>query len=227
MAQKSNRTFKIRKSASTLARLIIWDETPVVHKYTFEALDKMLRDITECQLPFGEKVIMCGGDFRQVLPIEQRGTKDDIMKLALVENMRAKLDPSFCDYLLNIRNEIERIHSCQMITLPEVITINIEDEFKSLKKLIEIVFPNFQTYGNNLHNMINRIILTLKNKYVDLINNMLLKEIPREKVTYFSFDEMIDKSEEFIDEDFLSSLVPNSFVRHIVNVNTIGKATDI
>ncbi|XP_022868278.1 uncharacterized protein LOC111387902 [Olea europaea var. sylvestris] len=31
------------------------DEAPMVHKYAFEALDKMLRDITECQLPFGGK----------------------------------------------------------------------------------------------------------------------------------------------------------------------------
>ncbi|XP_022851121.1 ATP-dependent DNA helicase PIF4-like [Olea europaea var. sylvestris] len=62
-----------------LARLIIWDETPMVHKYAFEVLDKMLRDITECQLPFGEKVVVCGGDFRQVLPVLQRGTKDDII----------------------------------------------------------------------------------------------------------------------------------------------------
>ncbi|XP_022874161.1 uncharacterized protein LOC111392984 [Olea europaea var. sylvestris] len=43
-----------------LAGLIIWDETSMIHKYAFEALDKMLRDITECQLPFGRKVIVCG-----------------------------------------------------------------------------------------------------------------------------------------------------------------------
>lgn len=43
--------------------------------------------------------------------------------------------------------------------------------------------------------MMNKIILTPKNEYVNLINNMLLKEILREKVTYFSFDEVIDKSE--------------------------------
>ncbi|XP_022841902.1 ATP-dependent DNA helicase PIF2-like [Olea europaea var. sylvestris] len=100
---------------AALPRLIIWDETPMVHKYAFETLDKMLRDITKYQLPFGGKVIVCEGDFRQ---------------LALIENMKAKLDPSFCEYLLKIGNGIEKTHSCQMITLPEDITINFEDEFK-------------------------------------------------------------------------------------------------
>ncbi|XP_022847665.1 uncharacterized protein LOC111370210 [Olea europaea var. sylvestris] len=176
-----------------LSRLIIWDEIPMVHKYAFEALDKMLRNVTGCQLSFGGKVV-CGRDFRQVLPVVQRRTKD-IMKaslvsshlwpsftqLALTENMRAKLDPSFCEYLLKIGNGIERTHSCQMITFPEDITIHFEDEFKSLKELIDIVFFNFQTYGDNLHIIMSRIILTPKNEYADLINNMLLKEIPREK----------------------------------------------
>ncbi|XP_022877082.1 uncharacterized protein LOC111395331 [Olea europaea var. sylvestris] len=125
-----------------LAWLIIWDETPLVHKYAFEALNKMSRDITECQLPFGGKVIVCGGNFRQVLPVVQRGSKYDIMKLALIENMIAKLDPSFSEYLLKIGNGIERTHSCQKITLPEDITINFEDEFKSLKELIDIRYPS-------------------------------------------------------------------------------------
>ncbi|XP_022855687.1 ATP-dependent DNA helicase PIF4-like [Olea europaea var. sylvestris] len=66
-----------------MTKLIVWDEALMVNKYTFETLDKMLKDITECELTFGGKVIMCGGDFRQVLPVVQRGTKDDIMKASL------------------------------------------------------------------------------------------------------------------------------------------------
>ncbi|XP_022862536.1 uncharacterized protein LOC111382728 [Olea europaea var. sylvestris] len=52
-----------------MTELIVWDEAPMVNKYAFEVLDKMLKDITECELPFGGKVIVCGGDFRQVLPV--------------------------------------------------------------------------------------------------------------------------------------------------------------
>ncbi|XP_022843247.1 uncharacterized protein LOC111366784 [Olea europaea var. sylvestris] len=206
-----------------MKKLIMWDEAPMINRCAFETLDNMLKDITECELSFGGNVVVFGGNFRQVLPVVKRGTKDDIMKASLVfselwqyftqlpltENMRAKLDHLFYEYLLRIGNGIEREHTCHMIKLPSYIIIDFESEFESLKKLIAIVFPDFHTYGNNLNTMMNRVILTSKNEHVDVINNMLVKEIPREIFTYFSFDEVIDKTEGFIREDFLNSLTPN------------------
>ncbi|KAL2543188.1 ATP-dependent DNA helicase [Abeliophyllum distichum] len=58
-----------------MAKLIIWDEAPMVHRFAVEALDKMLRDINECNIPFGGKVIVLGGDFRQILPVVQKGAR--------------------------------------------------------------------------------------------------------------------------------------------------------
>ncbi|CAN7051370.1 unnamed protein product [Brassica rapa subsp. trilocularis] len=51
--------------------LIIWDEAPMMSKHCFEALDKSLSDIVRKHdtQPFGGKVIVFGGDFRQVLPV--------------------------------------------------------------------------------------------------------------------------------------------------------------
>ncbi|KAF5473492.1 hypothetical protein F2P56_010100 [Juglans regia] len=49
-----------------LAKLIIWDEAPMSGKHSIEAVDKMLRDINDTDLLFGGKVIVFGGDFRQV-----------------------------------------------------------------------------------------------------------------------------------------------------------------
>ncbi|XP_022875799.1 uncharacterized protein LOC111394272 [Olea europaea var. sylvestris] len=59
-----------------ITKLIVWDEAPMINRCAFETLDKMLKDITECELPFGGKVVLFGGDFRQVLLVVQRGTKD-------------------------------------------------------------------------------------------------------------------------------------------------------
>ncbi|XP_035841022.1 uncharacterized protein LOC118488056 [Helianthus annuus] len=56
------------------AKLIIWDEAPMVHKHAFEALDRTLKDVLSVsdsgnsELPFGGKTIVFGGDFRQILP---------------------------------------------------------------------------------------------------------------------------------------------------------------
>ncbi|XP_057793329.1 uncharacterized protein LOC131009949 [Salvia miltiorrhiza] len=57
------------------AKLIIWDEAPMMHKFCFEALDKTLRDIMHFScphrydVPFGSKTIVFGGDFRQILAV--------------------------------------------------------------------------------------------------------------------------------------------------------------
>ena len=46
-----------------------------------ETLDRSLRDITGYDLPFGGKVMVFGGDFRQVLPIVPRATRAKFVTL--------------------------------------------------------------------------------------------------------------------------------------------------
>ena len=65
--------------------LIIWDEAPMTQKYCFEALDKRLKDILQLsdaansKRPFGGKVIVFGGDFRQILQVIPRGIRYEIV----------------------------------------------------------------------------------------------------------------------------------------------------
>ncbi|XP_052620980.1 uncharacterized protein LOC128126869 [Lactuca sativa] len=74
----------LRKSS-----LIIWDEAPMVHKHAFEALDRALRDVckfdksTNSDIPFGGKAIVFGGDFRQILPVVQGGSRQNIVNASL------------------------------------------------------------------------------------------------------------------------------------------------
>ena len=45
------------------AKLFIWDEAPMMHKFIFEAVDRTFRNITQIDEPFGGKVFVFGGDF--------------------------------------------------------------------------------------------------------------------------------------------------------------------
>ncbi|XP_021974709.1 uncharacterized protein LOC110869798 [Helianthus annuus] len=71
------------------AKLIIWDEAPMVHKHAFEALDRTTKDVLsssmghQSELPFGGKVIVFGGDFRQILPVIPNGTRQQIVNASL------------------------------------------------------------------------------------------------------------------------------------------------
>ena len=83
----------------------------MTHKHCFEALDRTMRDITRSNnpslqsKPFGGKIVLFGGDFRQILPVIPKGTRSmivnsslnssyiwqDCQLLKLTENMRLKM----------------------------------------------------------------------------------------------------------------------------------------
>ncbi|XP_016178392.1 uncharacterized protein LOC107620783 [Arachis ipaensis] len=71
------------------ASLIIWDEAPMMNKLAFEALDRTFRDIMSSKvastrdIPFGGKVIVLGGDFRQVLPVIPKATRAEIVMASI------------------------------------------------------------------------------------------------------------------------------------------------
>ncbi|GBP88959.1 hypothetical protein EVAR_87731_1 [Eumeta japonica] len=83
-------------------KLIVWDECTMSHKRAIEALDR-LQDIQSNRKLMGGVVVLLG-DFRQTLPVIERGTADEISaclktsylwtkveKLYLTTNMRVQL----------------------------------------------------------------------------------------------------------------------------------------
>jgi RecG-like helicase len=69
--------------------LIIWDEALMTNKQCFEALDRSLRVIisekqSEAQIvPFGGKVVVLGGDPKQILPVIENASKSQIINASL------------------------------------------------------------------------------------------------------------------------------------------------
>ena len=45
----------------------------MAHRFAFEAVDRTFRDLTNVDEPFGGKIFILGGDFRQILPVVIRG----------------------------------------------------------------------------------------------------------------------------------------------------------
>jgi hypothetical protein len=58
------------------AKLIVWDEAPAQHRHCANVVDRILWDIMQHpNLPFGGKVVVFVGDFRQCLPVVSRGSR--------------------------------------------------------------------------------------------------------------------------------------------------------
>ncbi|XP_050918849.1 uncharacterized protein LOC127136315 [Lathyrus oleraceus] len=71
------------------SKLIIWDKAHMIHKHCFEDVDKSFMDILRISnprsmnLPFGEKVVVLDGDFRQILLVIPKGTRQDIVHASI------------------------------------------------------------------------------------------------------------------------------------------------
>ncbi|XP_051150300.1 uncharacterized protein LOC127264799 [Andrographis paniculata] len=69
--------------------LVIWDEAPMMHNHGFEAVNRKLQDILKISenfcpnKPFGGKLCILGGDFKQILPVVTKGRREAILEASL------------------------------------------------------------------------------------------------------------------------------------------------
>ena len=66
-----------------MAKIIVWDEAPMSHRYQMEALDQTLQDLTNNSFPFGGKIVVLSGDVRQCLPILPYSARAEVVEAAL------------------------------------------------------------------------------------------------------------------------------------------------
>ncbi|KAG8370381.1 hypothetical protein BUALT_Bualt14G0111100 [Buddleja alternifolia] len=97
-------------------------------------------------------------------------------RLKLSENMRAKADPSFGDFLLRVGRGTEPTDKERNIKIPEDMVINYDenDEDASEQKLIDIVFPSLQEYAHCSTYLTKRAILASKNENVDKFDTITI-----------------------------------------------------
>ncbi|XP_049370761.1 uncharacterized protein LOC125835697 [Solanum verrucosum] len=194
------------------AKLIVWDEVSMSKKNMIEALDLLMKDLTETNILFGGKVIVFGGDFRQTLPVVRSGKKEDFIsesilnsriwnqleKLRLSENMRARTDPVFCEYLMRIGNGKEKTNINNKIEIPKQFIIPFTTEKESLDLLFKVIYDSsFMT---------SRVILTTKNDFVDELNDRLITQFPTVAKIFIAADETIEPNDQPQFEDFLHTL---------------------
>jgi len=56
--------------------VFIIDEISMVPKFALEIIDKKLKELTNVNLPFGGRIMIIGGDFKQILPIQRRAGRN-------------------------------------------------------------------------------------------------------------------------------------------------------
>lgn len=214
-----------------LAVVLIWDEAPMVNRRALEALDRTLQDLMEVNSPFGGKVLILGGDFRQVLPVIPKGTKAELLDacivnsslwryikiLHLTQNMRSINDQQFSEYIRRIGDGIEPFATDDLIKVPSSMAIPWEGDH-SISQLIEHVFPDLQNHAYNARYMVDRALLTPINEDVDKLNEKIITQFPGEEQKLYSFDKVEDDTQHLYQQDFLNSISPGGLPPHILRL---------
>uniref|UniRef100_A0A8L8KIB6 ATP-dependent DNA helicase n=1 Tax=Heligmosomoides polygyrus TaxID=6339 RepID=A0A8L8KIB6_HELPZ len=80
-----SRTSSIKRQSEEASKIdvIIWDEAPMAPKQALEAVNALLQDIMQNSKPFGGKIMLLGGEFRQMLPVIEKGSRYDIVQACL------------------------------------------------------------------------------------------------------------------------------------------------
>ncbi|KAL0414287.1 UNVERIFIED_CONTAM: ATP-dependent DNA helicase PIF1 [Sesamum radiatum] len=178
--------------------------------------------------PFGGKIMILGGDFRQVVPVVVGGTRSQAVKASIVEshlwysikvlhladNIRAQNDQSFSDFLLRIGNGEEPTVEDNMIRIPDSMAISFEGEH-SIHDLIESTFPDLGSHTYDHEYMMDRALITPLNDDVNKLNERVLQIFTgEEEVTYYSFDSVSEDMNNLYLPEFLNSLSPGNLPPH-------------
>ena len=230
---RSSQVWKRIESAS----IIIWDEISLVPRYALDSVDRLCRNVTGIDKPFGNKLFVVGGDFRQCLPIMRNAHRSAIVelsvkfarswpsaiKLSLTQNMRAP-GAEFNNWLLQVGEGTQgnkvSIQSDMLTNEQDLIDFTFGRTLSISEQLIRRELRN----DNNtdlLQDFCESAILCAKNNDTFELNDKILNIQPGQLSTYNSIDKV--NSDEtgahtMFPVEFLNTITPSGFPQHKLTV---------
>ncbi|EAU89145.1 helicase-like protein [Coprinopsis cinerea okayama7 len=178
------------------AAMIVWDEAPMANRAVPSCVNDVLCDIMATDEPFGGKVIILLGDFRQTCPVIRRGSRAEVVEASikssplwryftihrLIHPIRNAEDPDFAAFVNSIGDG-----AGPDIPLQNLAIAADEDH------MCNFVFPNGVLADPR--RCVLRAILAPTNRQVDAYNDRMLDRLPGDRKRYFAADK-IKESEE-------------------------------
>ena len=228
---------------STLAELIrttkllMIDESTMLDRYLLEALHRTLQDLMGNDRPFGGKILILAGDFRQCLPVvpgaTRGGTVEHCIKMSalwrffkvynLSVNMRVRAlgDPrlqEFDDWGLSVGDGVMENLAVpgEMVSciIPPNSPENPTSEGQAMEDFCDAIFPDLAANVSNSAWMKGRAILAVTNKEVNMINEILVAKLPGQTDILMSADQLDSQDLLRFNTEYLHTLCPNGFPSH-------------
>ncbi|KAH9625530.1 hypothetical protein KSS87_020327 [Heliosperma pusillum] len=211
------------------ASLLIWDEASMARKENVEALDELLRDLCDLEILFGGKLIVFGGDFRQILPVVPQQSNKEVVdcslvaskiwpkltKFKLTENIRARQDPNFSRFLLSLGNGERQTLENEYIELHEgIVRCHGDQKHELINTVTDLAFTSTDLQSFDPAIFKSRAILTPMNDDVDAVNSILISRFPGTAKTYKSYDTVLDDQCNIYPTEFINKLCPGGMSLH-------------
>ena len=180
-----------------------------------EVVEAGLRDVMQSNEPFGGKVVVLGGDFRQVLPVVSRGSRAAQVEASIKRstlwplfrifplraNMRANQDNGdFAAWLLQLGEGLLPMTPLGEIEVPPQCIMG--------QSLIDDVFGE-RIALNDLDSLHHKVILCATNRSSLALNEEIIQKLPVQNKIYRSIDAANGDDAADFPMEFLFSLTPN------------------
>lgn len=214
----------------------------MLHRYVLQAIDRLMRyvvtDDVSRNLPFGGKVVLLDGDWKQLLPvvtgrdsgmlgqITASVKKSDLYplfeRLHLTQNMRVTSEETeFREWLEKVGKGENYIEGTNRIQVPQNMQVS------SLRELLKFVFEDERAFSRQT-DLCDRLVLAPLNRQVDRINDHVLALLPGESKLYLSADTPLrdythDVHAAFHDVQYLNDTTPSGFPPHrlLLKINAV------
>ncbi|XP_012844362.1 PREDICTED: uncharacterized protein LOC105964384 [Erythranthe guttata] len=149
----------------------------IVINVASSALDKTMKSLLHVDIPFGGKVVVLGRDFRQILPVVLKASRQDIVR-------------EFGDWILKVGNGDggEQNDGEASLEIPDDMLIG--DSKDPFKDLLDFVYPDLLSNMYDPDYYQGRTILAPTNECVESVNYHLMYLLPGEEKLYLSSDSM-------------------------------------
>ncbi|KAI7956604.1 hypothetical protein MJO28_003699 [Puccinia striiformis f. sp. tritici] len=227
-------------------RLIIWDEIVTIHKNSIEAVDMTLRKICDVEQPFGGKVVIFSGDFRQILPVVKYNEYPlsfcatikslylwkDITCFQLTQNMRLAAalqqtngvqNAEFSNALLRLGKGKAQKNDFDIVTLKNIQVESFRSPQEGNDLVIKFVYSELagtlkRSEEENVQYLNSRCVLAPLNSDVRRLNQQVIDQLEGHEYVLKSIDTPDPQGYDNLPEKCLNKLSFPGIPKHLIKI---------
>ena len=216
--------FDSRGDLIRAASVVIWDEAPMVNRAVVACVDDICQKVMQNSQPFGGKIIILLGDFRQTCPVVRGGSQADIIDASIKSSplwplfqlfplsmpIRNADDPEFASWVDNIGDGAS----------PEI-NLDFISRACSHDELLDFVYPSEVLADPSC--CLRRAILCPTNMQVNMYNESIVCRIDGVHRTYLAADSLQEADEVGLIPpqhvlDYVAAHTPPGLPHHTLNI---------